>query len=115
MIGYQIKHKFNIVQEASLRVDIVIEDCEKSADLVNKCLDFSFNVKPENTTDSNGNTILKHQAFPSTLRFRLKHGDLQSYMANISNFSFMTTVVIIMSFFSMLSTIKKATENHALA
>ena len=36
-------------------------------------------------------------------------------MANISNYSFLTTIVIVLSFFSLLSVIKQVTQNHALA
>ena len=36
-------------------------------------------------------------------------------MSRISNYSFMTTMVIILSFFTMLGVIKQVTENHALA
>ena len=53
--------------------------------------------------------------FPSKIELRLKEADLQSYMANISNYSFLATMVIILSFFTMLGVIKQVTENHALA
>ncbi len=49
---------------------------------------------------------MKNVLFPSKMRIRLKLGNLQDYMANISNYSFMTTMVIIVSFFTMLSVIK---------
>ena len=37
------------------------------------------------------------------------------YLANISNYSLMTTAVIVLSFLTMLRVIKQVTENHALA
>ena len=40
------------------------------------------------------------------MRLRLKTASLEEYMANISNYSFSTTVVIIFAFFSMLGVIK---------
>ena len=49
------------------------------------------------------------------MRLRLKTASLGDYMANISNYSFMTTMVIILSFFTMLGVIKKVSENHSLA
>lgn len=36
-------------------------------------------------------------------------------MANISNYSCMTTIVIIASFFTILGVIKQVSENHAFA
>ena len=49
------------------------------------------------------------------MRLRMKTASLADYMANISNYSFMTTMVIILSFFTMLGVIKKVSENHSLA
>ena len=59
--------------------------------------------------------LVEGNVFPGKMRLRLKTADLSGYMANISNYSFMTTLVIILSFFTMLGVIKQVTENHSLA
>ena len=49
------------------------------------------------------------------MRLRLKQTSLSGYMAKITVFSILTTMVICLSFFTMLGVIKQVTENHALA
>ena len=67
------------------------------------------------TIDASGQEVEELSFFPNKMELRLELGDLQGYMANISNYSFMATMVIILSFFTMLGVIKHMTENHALA
>lgn len=53
--------------------------------------------------------------FPGKMRFLLKPGNLSNYMNKIAIYSFLTTIVIALSFFTMLRVIKKLNEDHALA
>ena len=66
--------------------------------------------------DTNGEEKKEeHMPFPSKISLQFQQADLPAYMENISNYSFMATMVIILSFFTMLGVIKQVTENHALA
>ena len=111
MIGVVYKHQFNIIDERSTKVNITIENCEGDAVLEGKCLELTIKAVGQNSTESPDTNLF----FPSKLRLRLKQGNLTDYMSRISNYSFMTTMVIILSFFTMLGVIKQVTENHALA
>jgi len=52
--------------------------------------------------------------FPLQMKLRLEDGNLAHHISEISNYSFMTTLVIVTSFFAMLNTIRHVTENQAL-
>ena len=115
LIGIQFKHNFNIMEEKSTRVNLIIQDCEDNDIIEEKCLDLVVEARQQNKTNTSGEVVQLHEIFPSKMRLRLKSASLSDYMANISNYSFMTTMVIILSFFTMLSVIKQVAENHALA
>ena len=44
--------------------------------------------------------------FPSKMTLILEQADMKAYLARISDYSFMATMVIILSFFTMLGVIK---------
>lgn len=100
-------------------MDLTIEDCQNSEELEGRCIDVIIEAIPAlNITLEGKNSTIKlvtEQIFPNKMRLRLKTASLGDYMANISNYSFMTTMVIILSFFTMLGVIKKVSENHSLA
>jgi len=104
------------VDEKSTRVNLTITDCSGDVALKGQCLDLTLVGLPVNYTDpTTGEQKLKESIFPGKIHFRLQLGILSDYLSNISNYAFMTTMVIIVSFFTMLGVIKKVTENHALA
>ena len=116
MIGIQYKQNFNIVDEKSARVNLTIQECGESGELDGTCVELVIEGIRDDKTDAQGNVIedtVKY--FPEKMRLRLKTASLEDYMANISNYSFLTTVIIIFAFFSMLNVIKQVAENHSLA
>ena len=95
-----------------------MRDCRGGAPLLEvNCVEITIERAKETKDGENGkekeNGVVN--LFPSKVELRLKEADLQGYMANISNYSFLATMVIILSFFTMLGVIKQVTENHALA
>ena len=120
MIGIQIKNRLNIVDEMSTFVNMTIQDCAASADdgveLEDKCIElFISGGETKNITTETGVVVPLETFFPSEMRLRLKQTSLSGYMAKVTVFSILTTVVICLSFFTMLGVIKQVTENHALA
>ena len=96
-----------------------IRDCRGGATLLEgNCVEITIERVKEDEGEVNGKEkekVDENNLFPSKIELRLKEADLQGYMANISNYSFLATMVIILSFFTMLGVIKQVTENHALA
>lgn len=96
-----------------------MRDCKGGAPLLEgNCVEITIERVKEKKGEENGKeneSMDVNNLFPSKIELRLKEADLQGYMANISNYSFLATMVIILSFFTMLGVIKQVTENHALA
>lgn len=118
LIGIQTKNHFTINEEKSTRVNLTIEDCENNEDLEGRCLDITIQALPHHNITVSPETSIEvnfSKIFPSKMRLRLKSASLSSYMDKISNYSFLMTMVIILSFFIMLGVIKKVSDNHSLA
>ena len=95
---------------------MVISDCSEDHSQKGKCFDITIEGRPVNSTDPNTGVVTsKESIFPGTMKFRMQLGNLSDYLSNISNYSFLTTMVIIISFFTMLTVIKQVSENHSLA
>ena len=88
-----------------------MRDCSSNQSFEGSCIKITIEKHVEKDVDENGNEIEKSKEggsvkFPDKIEFYLNESDLQSYMANISNYAFLSTMVIILSFFTMLGVIK---------
>ena len=52
---------------------------------------------------------------PVRIEFKLYEANMEEYLGNISDYAQLTSLVIILSFLTMIRVIKKVSENHALA
>lgn len=116
-LGVQVKRSFNLQEEKTVVANVTIADCLDRASSAGKCIDLRIDgvkadVKDANMTDE---VTTKIVAALAELHVRLESGNLHMYMANISNYAFLSAMVTIFSFFKMLNVIKQVAENHALA
>ena len=121
LIGIRIKENFQTENEFTARVDIELRDCSSNQSFEGSCIKITIE-KHVGDSDVDGSENEKGKedgsgsiVFPGKIEFFLNESDLQSYMANISNYAFLSTMVIILSFFTMLGVIKQVTESQALA